>query len=77
MPRARNPDVRRDWPLSENISFAKTFGAAQGVKFDVRIEAFNMFNRVDLGGAELELQQYRVRAESRRTATPRGRCRLA
>jgi hypothetical protein len=42
----RNPDVRLDWMLSENISIAKTFGTARAVKFDVRIEAFNMFNRV-------------------------------
>lgn len=45
----RNPDVRLDWLLSENVSFAKTFGAAQGVRFDLRIEAFNMFNRVIWG----------------------------
>jgi hypothetical protein len=45
----RNPDVRLDWMLNENISIAKTFGAADGVRFDVRMEAFNMFNRVIWG----------------------------
>ena len=63
MPRARNPDVRRDWTLNENISIAKTFGRRRASSFDVRIEAFNLFNRVDLGCAEHELQQQRVRAD--------------
>jgi hypothetical protein len=44
-----NPDVRRDWELSENISIAKTFDATGRFKFDVRIEAFNMFNRIYWG----------------------------
>jgi hypothetical protein len=41
-----NPDARRDWTLSENISVAKTFATGGRVSFDVRIEAFNLFNRV-------------------------------
>jgi hypothetical protein len=43
-----NPDERRDWSLTENISLAKTFKAA-GVKMDVRVEAFNLFNHIEWG----------------------------
>ena len=43
-----NPDVRSDWSLNENISVAKTFTASR-ISFDVRIEAFNLFNRVEWG----------------------------
>jgi Carboxypeptidase regulatory-like domain len=42
----RNPDVRRDWSLNENISVAKTFDTGGRFKVDVRIEVFNLFNRV-------------------------------
>jgi hypothetical protein len=43
-----NGDVRRPWNLNENISLAKTF-KAQRLAFDVRLEAFNLFNRVVWG----------------------------
>ena len=41
-----NPDERRDWTLTENLSLAKTFNIGGSRKFDVRLEAFNLFNRV-------------------------------
>jgi hypothetical protein len=44
----RNADVRLPWSLSENISVAKTIGAGP-LNVDVRIEAFNLFNRVRWG----------------------------
>jgi hypothetical protein len=44
-----NGDVRRFWNLSENISVAKTISVADGLRLDVRMEAFNMFNRVVWG----------------------------
>jgi hypothetical protein len=40
--------VRLPWSLSENISVAKTIGAGP-LNVDVRIEAFNLFNRVRWG----------------------------
>jgi len=43
-----NPEVRRPWNLNENISVSKTF-KVQGKSLDVRVEAFNLFNRVVWG----------------------------
>jgi hypothetical protein len=43
-----NGDVRRPWNLNENISIAKTFKASP-FSFDVRLEAFNLLNRVVWG----------------------------
>jgi Carboxypeptidase regulatory-like domain len=44
-----NPDVRRFWNLTENVSLAKSIKASQKVEMDIRIEAFNIFNRVIWG----------------------------
>jgi hypothetical protein len=44
-----NPDVRRFWNLTENVSLAKTIKATQKVDMDIRVEAFNIFNRVVWG----------------------------
>jgi hypothetical protein len=44
-----NGDVRRFWNLSENISIAKTIGMTDGLRMDVRLEAFNVLNRIVWG----------------------------
>jgi hypothetical protein len=44
-----NPDVRRFWNLQENLSLAKSIKATAKLDMDVRIEAFNLFNRVIWG----------------------------
>ena len=44
-----NGDVRRPWNMTENISLAKTISMTDGLRLDVRMEAFNMFNRVIWG----------------------------
>ena len=41
-----NPDVRRFWNLTENLSVAKSIKAGRSLDMDVRVEAFNIFNRV-------------------------------
>jgi hypothetical protein len=41
-----NPDVRAFWNLSENVSLAKSSKLTNAVRMDIRIEAFNVFNRV-------------------------------
>ena len=41
-----NPDVRAPWNLSENVSIAKSNQLTNQVRLDIRIEAFNIFNRV-------------------------------
>jgi hypothetical protein len=45
-----NPDVRRFWNLSENVSLAKTVTMSARLRLDVRMEAFNVFNRIVWGG---------------------------
>ena len=47
-----NGDVRRPWNMTENMSVAKTISMTDQLRLDVRMEAFNLFNRVDLGRAE-------------------------
>ena len=44
-----NGDVRRFWNLNENISVAKTIGMTDALRMDVRIEAFNLLNRIVWG----------------------------
>ena len=44
-----NGDVRRSWNLSENISLAKTIAMTNALRLDVRLEAFNVLNRVVWG----------------------------
>jgi len=41
-----NPDVRGFWNRSENLSLAKSSKITSQVKLDIRIEAFNLFDRV-------------------------------
>ena len=41
-----NGDVRRPWNMTENVSLAKTISMPGTTRLDVRIEAFNIFNRV-------------------------------
>jgi hypothetical protein len=44
-----NPDVRNFWNLSENLSVAKSSPLTGGMKLDIRLEAFNLLNRVVWG----------------------------
>ena len=44
-----NGDVRRFWNLNENMSIAKSIKATESLDMDIRIEAFNLFNRVTWG----------------------------
>jgi hypothetical protein len=38
--------VRRPWNLNENVSLAKSIKASSSLDMDIRVEAFNLFNRV-------------------------------
>jgi len=44
-----NGSVRRFWNLSENVSLAKTISMTDQVRLDVRMEAFNVLNRIVWG----------------------------
>ncbi|MCC6862818.1 MAG: TonB-dependent receptor [Bryobacterales bacterium] len=46
----RNPKERSPWILDENVSVAKSIKATERVRFVIRGEAFNLFNRVRWGG---------------------------
>ena len=47
-----NGDVRRPWNMTENLSLAKTVSMPNEIRLDIRIEAFNLFNRVIWGEPE-------------------------
>ena len=65
-----NGDVRRPWNLNENISVAKTF-KGRGVSFDVRVEAFNLFNRVVWGAPNTNFSSNAFGQISSQANTPR------
>jgi Carboxypeptidase regulatory-like domain len=44
-----NEDVRRFWSPSESISLAKSIKASQKLDLDLRLEVFNLFNRIVWG----------------------------
>ncbi len=44
-----NPKSRRPWWLNENISLSKNLNITERVRFTLRAEAFNLFNRVHWG----------------------------
>ena len=41
-----NADVRTPWAMNENVSLAKSLKLTSSLSADVRVEAFNLFNRV-------------------------------
>jgi hypothetical protein len=41
--------VRRFWNLTENLSVAKLIKASKSLDMDIRLEAFNVFNRIVWG----------------------------
>ena len=41
--------MRRPWNLNENVSLAKSIKASSSLDMDIRVEAFNVFNRVVWG----------------------------
>ena len=44
-----NEDVRRFWSPSDSISLAKSIKASQKLDLDLRLEVFNLFNRIVWG----------------------------
>jgi hypothetical protein len=47
-----NPHARSPWLLNENITLSKSLEVTEKVKFTLRVEAFNLFNRVRMGGPD-------------------------
>lgn len=65
-----NGDVRRPWNLNENISVAKTFRRGR-MSFDVRMEAFNLFDRVVWGAPNVNFSSAAFGQISTQANTPR------
>src|SRR5207247_3185838 len=66
----RTLDVRRPWNLNENISVAKTF-KTHAMSFDVRLEAFNLFDRVVWGAPVTNFSSATFGQISTQANTPR------
>jgi hypothetical protein len=66
-----NPDVRRFWNLSENVSLAKTIGLTSGARVDLRFEAFNVFDRIVWGGPNTDLNNARFGEVTSQANSPR------
>ena len=66
-----NPDVRRFWNLSENLSLAKSIRATQKLDMDIRIEAFNVFNRVIWGAPNTDFSSSNFGLINSQGNTPR------
>jgi hypothetical protein len=47
-----NPKIRTPWTLNENFSLSKNVDFTEHVKLTLRVEAFNIFNRVRWGGPD-------------------------
>lgn len=47
-----NPKARSPWNLNENLSLSKNVDVLEKVKLTFRAEAFNIFNRVRMGGPD-------------------------
>jgi hypothetical protein len=66
-----NGDVRRPWNLNENISIAKSIKATDAIDIDVRIEAFNVFNRVVWGAPNTDFSSNNFGLINSQGNTPR------
>jgi hypothetical protein len=51
-----NPKVRQFPNLNENLALVRVFPVKESIKFELRAEAFNVFNRVRFGPGDLNLQ---------------------
>lgn len=47
-----NPKLRSPWNLSESLALGKNISVKERVKFELRMEAFNVLNRVRWGGPQ-------------------------
>jgi len=47
-----NPRARSPWFINENITMSKNVEFTEKLKLTLRFEAFNIFNRVRMGGPD-------------------------
>jgi hypothetical protein len=66
-----NPDVRRPWNLNENVSLGKSVRASTSMRVEIRVEAFNIFNRVVWDAPNTDFSSNSFGVVSRQFNTPR------
>ncbi len=66
-----NPDVRRDWNLTENLSLARSVRLSQALDMDIRLEAFNILNRVVWGAPNTDFSSNNFGVISGQANAPR------
>jgi hypothetical protein len=66
-----NSGVRNFWNMSENISVAKTITVSSQLRLDVRMEAFNVFNRVVWGSPNTNFNNNNFGVITGQSNTPR------
>lgn len=66
-----NGTVRSPWNKNENISLAKTFQVTRQTRLDLRIEGFNLFNRVVWGTPNTNFSSSTFGVISSQANTPR------
>jgi hypothetical protein len=69
-----NPKLRQFPNLNENLSVARSFPVREAIRFELRAEAFNIFNRVRFGtgGVSLQAQDFgRLNSSTDLLNTPR------
>ena len=68
---ARNPRARSPLNLSENVTLARTLRFGEGVRLDIRGEAFNLLNRVRWGGPDSSINSQNFGRVTSQSNTPR------
>lgn len=66
-----NGDVRRPWDMNENVSIAKSLKVSNSLSMDVRLEAFNILNRVVWGAPVTNFSSNTFGVVSSQNNTPR------
>lgn len=63
--------MRNFWGQSENVSIARTFQITEGIRVDLRGEAFNLFNRTIFGTGSTNLNAGNFGVVTSQANTPR------
>ncbi len=66
-----NPKHRAFWTKDENVSIAKTFNITEGIRLDLRGEAFNIMNRTVFGTGSTNIQANTLGIVTNQVNTPR------
>jgi hypothetical protein len=67
----RNSQVRSPWFLNENVTLSRTLRFGEGVRLDVRGEAFNLLNRVRWGNPDSNINSQNFGRVTSQANSPR------